>query len=117
MTSRSEPVDRAAYWAQAPEEMIRDAAINAFGEPNRAYSNSKDLRFGQRGSKSVVLKGEKRGTYFDHEAQRGGYQSRAQPVLDRSAIECLLLPTPDIGENVPNGLFAGHCGRSLMQRN
>lgn len=39
------------------------------GEPNQALSTADELRFGSRGSTSVDLKS---GTFFDHEADKGG---------------------------------------------
>jgi RecA-family ATPase len=67
------PVDRGAYWQDASEDVIRAAAINAFGEANRKLSNGSELRFGSHGSKSVALRGEKRGSWYDHEQQDGGF--------------------------------------------
>jgi hypothetical protein len=43
------------------------------GEPNRALSSKRDLRFGNRGSVSVTIAGKKRGVWFDHEAGQGGW--------------------------------------------
>ena len=44
-------------------------ARELLGEPNRAMSSAKELRFGKRGSISVDLE---KGTWFDHETQEGG---------------------------------------------
>ncbi len=47
-------------------------ARHLLGEPNAALSSADELRFGNRGSLSVQLTGEKRGTYFDNETGEGG---------------------------------------------
>jgi hypothetical protein len=73
MKFHSEPIDRAAYWQDASEDVIRACAMAAFGEPNKRLSNGNELRFGNRGSKAVALNGDKRGQWYDHEAQDGGF--------------------------------------------
>jgi putative DNA primase/helicase len=47
-------------------------AIALLGEPNRAMSSKRELRFGRRGSASVVISGAKAGSWFDHETGTGG---------------------------------------------
>ena len=47
-------------------------ARRILGEPNEALSTKEELRFGNRGSVSVQLSGNKRGTYFDNEGGGGG---------------------------------------------
>ena len=42
------------------------------GEPNTRLSTRSQLRFGSRGSVAVETVGDKRGTWFDHEAGEGG---------------------------------------------
>lgn len=42
------------------------------GEPNRSRSTRDELRFGTNGSLSIVLAGDKRGKWYDHEAGEGG---------------------------------------------
>jgi hypothetical protein len=49
--------------------LIEPVARELLGEPNRAMSSKKELRFGTRGSLAVDLK---KGTWFDHEAGEGG---------------------------------------------
>ena len=44
-------------------------AVKLWGEPNRALSNTRELRFGSNGSKSLKLT---ECVYFDHEADKGG---------------------------------------------
>jgi len=44
-------------------------ARELIGDPNKALSTSKELRFGDRGSLSVDLE---KGTFFDHKANEGG---------------------------------------------
>ena len=65
-------IDRGAYWRDASEDVIRGCAVATFGEPNRKLSNGAELRFGSHGSKSVASHGDKRGSWYDHEAQEGG---------------------------------------------
>lgn len=48
---------------------IEATSRHFFGEPNRALSNRRELRFGAQGSMSVDLEA---GTWFDHEAKEGG---------------------------------------------
>jgi hypothetical protein len=47
-------------------------AVHLLGEPNRRLSTRRELRFGNRGSLAVVLTGSKAGTFYDHEAAKGG---------------------------------------------
>jgi putative DNA primase/helicase len=49
-----------------------DVATAVLGEPNRKASSRHDLRFGSRGSLSIVISGDKRGSWFDHELREGG---------------------------------------------
>lgn len=42
------------------------------GEPNKALSTRHDLRFGRRGSLSVVTNGPRRGQWFEHGPDEGG---------------------------------------------
>src|SRR2546428_6460791 len=49
--------------------LIGPVARRLWGEPNSELSNSKNLRWGARGSKSVDLR---RGVWFNHEANEGG---------------------------------------------
>ncbi len=66
-------IDRGAYWRDASEDVIRGCAVATFGELNAKLSNGAELRFGARGSKAVALRGDKRGSWYDHEAQEGGF--------------------------------------------
>jgi putative DNA primase/helicase len=49
-----------------------DIAISILGEPNRAMSSKRELRFGRHGSLSVVIAGPKAGMWHDHESGTGG---------------------------------------------
>src|SRR5262249_11420354 len=42
------------------------------GEPNRALSTRREMRWGRKGSFSLQLDGPKAGLWFDHELGRGG---------------------------------------------
>jgi RecA-family ATPase len=56
----------------APHELVplmEPVARRLLGEPNRRMSKQGELRFGNNGSLSVDLM---KGTYYDHEAKRGG---------------------------------------------
>ncbi len=66
-------IDRGAYWRDASEDVIRACAVATFGELNAKLSNGAELRFGNHGSTSVALHGDKRGSWYDHEAQEGGF--------------------------------------------
>src|SRR5215212_2744933 len=50
------------------EELARDL----LGEPNRALSSKRELRWGSKGSMALALHGQKRGQWFDHSASQGG---------------------------------------------
>lgn len=52
--------------------IIEPVARELLGDPNRALSSRTELRFGSRGSVSVVIAGDGRGTWFDHETSVGG---------------------------------------------
>ncbi len=99
--SRSRPIDRAEFWATAPSELLYSVAIESFGEPNTSLSTQGDLRFGQRGSKSVALQGEKRGSFYDHEAQEGGY---------------LRIPDADFDQLTAQGDGTFRLGKSKMEK-
>jgi Toprim domain len=49
-----------------------DLYTAVLGEPNRAMSNRRELRFGRKGSVSVALTGPKAGLWHDHENNIGG---------------------------------------------
>jgi putative DNA primase/helicase len=49
-----------------------ELAIALLGEPNRAISGRRELRFGRHGSLAVVIAGSKAGLWHDHESGRGG---------------------------------------------
>jgi putative DNA primase/helicase len=46
--------------------------IKFLGQPNRALSSDRELRFGNRGSLAVAIKGPKAGFWYDHENSEGG---------------------------------------------
>jgi putative DNA primase/helicase len=58
---------RAALVSRAAE-----LAVALLGEPNRAMSSKRELRFGRHGSLAVMIFGPKAGTWFDHEIGKGG---------------------------------------------
>jgi putative DNA primase/helicase len=49
-----------------------DIAQRLLGDPNRAASSRRELRFGNRGSLAVITAGPKRGYWYDYEQQQGG---------------------------------------------
>ncbi|WP_249694365.1 AAA family ATPase [Stappia sp. WLB 29] len=51
---------------------IAEVAKRLLGEPNKALSKDKELRFGSRGSLSVKVGGPHAGTWHDHESDNGG---------------------------------------------
>ena len=51
---------------------IEALAESLLGERNKAISNRRTLRFGSKGSTAVEIAGPKRGTWFNHEAGKGG---------------------------------------------
>jgi putative DNA primase/helicase len=53
-------------------ECAADIYPAILGEPNRALSTRRELRFGRRGSISVALTGSKAGLWHDHENDLGG---------------------------------------------
>lgn len=57
-----------ADWAA----MMEPVACDLRGEPNARLSNPRELRWGTKGSLTVALSGDKPGTWFDFEANRGG---------------------------------------------
>jgi putative DNA primase/helicase len=60
-------VVRAALVARAGK-----VAVALLGEPNRAMSSRRELRFGKHGSMAVVVAGPKGGLWRDHETGEGG---------------------------------------------
>jgi hypothetical protein len=59
--------ERSALASRAAE-----LAIALLGEPNRAMSSKRELRFGRHGSLAVLVAGPKAGLWRDHEAGTGG---------------------------------------------
>lgn len=51
---------------------MEPVARELLGEANARLSSKDELRFGSNGSISVMLTGEKQGTWFDHEGGEGG---------------------------------------------
>jgi hypothetical protein len=51
---------------------VAEIARAILGEPNKALSSSRQLRFGTNGSLAVEIGGKRRGQWFDHEAGVGG---------------------------------------------
>ncbi len=49
--------------------LIEPVARELWGEPNKALSNSRELRWGTRGSRSINIK---KGVWHDHETNEGG---------------------------------------------
>ena len=88
MRSHTDAIDRGAYWRDASEEVIRGCAVATFGEPNRKLSNGAELRFGKKGSKAVALHGDKRGSFFDHETQAGGFLRIPDADFQRNGTPC-----------------------------
>jgi putative DNA primase/helicase len=52
--------------------LLAPVARRLLGDPNKQLSTRSELRFGTHGSLAVVVAGDKRGTWFDHEANEGG---------------------------------------------
>ena len=46
--------------------------MELLGQPNRKLSSRRKLRWGRKGSKSLVRSGADRGLFYDHEANEGG---------------------------------------------
>ena len=87
---------RAEYWRSAGAGAVTDAACDEFGQPNERLSNKSELRFGNKGSVSVELTGEKAGSYFDHEKGEGG-----QLLIPNGCVSSLVSapPKPKVGGN------------------
>jgi hypothetical protein len=51
---------------------IAEIARGILGEPNERLSTRTQLRFGTNGSVAVEIAGQKRGQWYDHEAETGG---------------------------------------------
>lgn len=57
---------------EALKSRVPEVAEALLGEPNRAASARRDLRFGRKGSLSVAIAGERAGLWRDHERDEGG---------------------------------------------
>ena len=64
---RLDDAGRSALRAVAPEIVVEFR-----GEHNRKLSTRKEMRWGNKGSTSLVIAGPKAGCWFDHEIGRGG---------------------------------------------
>ncbi len=56
----------------AIHKRMADLASYLYGSPNRKLSSRTNWRYGTHGSLSVMVGGPKIGSYFDHEAGKGG---------------------------------------------
>lgn len=56
----------------ALRDVAADIIVDFRGEPNRKLSSRRELRWGAKGSLSLVIAGSKEGLWFDHEIGRGG---------------------------------------------
>ncbi|WP_424138186.1 phage/plasmid primase, P4 family [Roseomonas chloroacetimidivorans] len=92
---------------------IGPVARKLFGEPNEHLSSKDELRFGSHGSLSVCLSGEKRGTWFDHEANEGGgvlkLLERERRLKGGDAIDWL---RREVGADIPDREEAERGARS-----
>ena len=72
--TESSPISRASRPASPTVSATSTALVRSavLGEPNASLSTRTELRFGNNGSVSVVIAGEKRGEWYDHEEQVGG---------------------------------------------
>src|SRR5262245_53808565 len=53
-------------------DIATNIARHLLGEPNKALSTKRELRFGSKGSLSVIIGGQKVGSFYDHEHGTGG---------------------------------------------
>jgi putative DNA primase/helicase len=58
--------------AEALAVRAAEVAIALLGDPNRALSSRRELRFRRKGSLAVVVAGAKAGRWYDHEGDLGG---------------------------------------------
>ncbi len=49
-----------------------EIAVNLLGRPNSRLSNGRNLRFGNKGSLSVGIAGDKTGFWYDFSSEKGG---------------------------------------------
>lgn len=65
-------MNRSAVLKRALVDNVACVARAILGEPNQNMSSKAELRFGQKGSRAVVISGPKKGSYYNHEAGSGG---------------------------------------------
>jgi Ti-type conjugative transfer relaxase TraA len=77
--SRVSHLERKAEWDSDMERLRSEVkfktesiARDLLGEPNKALSNGRHLRFGEHGKISVGISGEKLGSWYDFSADKGG---------------------------------------------
>lgn len=62
---------------------LLNAAIAAFGMPNKAMCSRNELRFGKKGAIAVKISGEKAGAWYDFESAKGGYLTNPPETAPR----------------------------------
>lgn len=68
----SGPVSDMGARFKADPGLTAQLAVHLLGEPNRALSNRKELRWGEHGRRWLCLSGAKAGQWFDHASGEGG---------------------------------------------
>lgn len=65
-------MNRSAFLKNALADNAASVAGFLLGQHNAAMSSKTELRFGRKGSVSLMISGPKKGSYYDHEAGCGG---------------------------------------------
>lgn len=83
-SAKADLMNRSAFLKNALADNAASVAGFLLGQHNAAMSSKIELRFGRKGSVSLVISGPKKGYYYDHEAGCGGdLLNLIQRLIDR----------------------------------
>ena len=92
-----------------------DVALAILGEPNWKLSRARELRFGNRGSVAIAVKGPKAGHWYDHENREGGDLFRLIQRAHRCSFGEAILYAMRLLDGVPPP--ARHSTRATVKSN
>lgn len=83
-SAKADLMNRSAFLKNALADNAASVAGFLLGQHNAAMSSKIELRFGRKGSVSLVISGPKKGSYYDHKAGCGGdLLNLIQRLIDR----------------------------------
>lgn len=98
---------------------IGATARKLFGDPNPEFTTDAELRFGTHGSVSIIIKGDKRGSWYDHQDNVGGgvleLLQHKKGLSNGEAIEWLQREVGAPKEEIKTYDYTDESGKLLFQ--